>query len=437
DFTVAGRTHPAGSYVVKTNQAFRPHVLDMFESQDHPNDFKFEGGPPNRPYDVAGWTLAFQMGIKFDRVLEAFDGPFERLPYGELQKPPAGRIAGRGAGFVISHRVNDSFVLANRLLKAGAEAYWLKSPVSEVAAFGTGALYVPDRGGARGIVEKAASELGLDVRAVASAPGGEKLRLAAPRIALWDRYGGSIPSGWTRWVLEQFEFPFDVIFPQQIDAGRLRDKYDVIVFVTGAIAAPGARGTSIARPKNLPAQYETWIGRLTPEKSVPALKEFLQAGGSVVTIGSSSSLAYHLGLPVKNALRERGVDGKERNLPDEKFYIPGSVLEAKLDPAEPVTWGMPERSYFYFERSPAFVLTGDTVNGTTKPIAWFDTDTPLRSGWAWGQKYLKDTTTVATAQVGKGRLYLMGSEVAFRGQTHGTFKLLFNALLLSAAKNEK
>ena len=70
-----GKTYPAGSFVVKTAQAFRPHVMDMFEPQDHPNDFLYPGGPPVPPYDSAGWTLAFQMGVQFDRVLDGFDGP--------------------------------------------------------------------------------------------------------------------------------------------------------------------------------------------------------------------------------------------------------------------------------------------------------------------------------------------------------------------------
>src|SRR5205823_2129744 len=75
-FTVAGKNYPAGSYVVKTAQAFRPHVLDMFEPQDHPNDIPYPGGPPTPPYDNAGWTLAFQMAVQFDRILDPFSGPF-------------------------------------------------------------------------------------------------------------------------------------------------------------------------------------------------------------------------------------------------------------------------------------------------------------------------------------------------------------------------
>jgi hypothetical protein len=236
--------------------------------------------------------------VKFERVLDAFDGPFERLPYGQLETPPPGKVEsanGAIAGFLASHRVNDTTILANRLLKAGAEAYWLKSPPARATEFGPGALYVPNRPGARRILEQAAKQLGLDLRAVAARPAPADLITLQPiRIALWDRFGGSMPSGWTRWLFEQFEFPFDVIYSSQIDAGKLREKYDAIVFVGGSIPAPGVRPPPLLRPRNLPPQYESWIGRITPDKSLPPLKEFLHAGGTIIAIGSATNLAYHL-----------------------------------------------------------------------------------------------------------------------------------------------
>ncbi|MBL9201752.1 MAG: hypothetical protein JNL39_14675, partial [Opitutaceae bacterium] len=158
-FTVAGKKYPAGSYVVKTAQAFRPHVLDMFEPQDHPNDFRYEGGPPNRPYDVAGYTLAYQMGVKFDRVLEAFDGPFERLPWGQLQTPPAKPVPAASAGWVFSRAENNSFILANRLLKAGVDLS---------TSTRNGDFFVP--ASARAALEKAGAGLGVTLRAAAAAP---------------------------------------------------------------------------------------------------------------------------------------------------------------------------------------------------------------------------------------------------------------------------
>src|SRR5690606_15411685 len=114
---VGKQGYPAGSYVVKTAQAFRPHVLDMFEPQDHPNDFQYPGGPPVRPYDAAGWTLAYQMGVKFDRILDTFNGPFQAIPYGELQHPKGTlEVVNPIAGYLLSPQVNDSFTAVNDLL---------------------------------------------------------------------------------------------------------------------------------------------------------------------------------------------------------------------------------------------------------------------------------------------------------------------------------
>jgi len=444
DFTVAGKNYRTGSYVVKTAQAFRPFVLDAFEPQDHPNDFQYEGGPPVAPYDSAGWTVAYQMGVQFDRVLEAFDGPFIRVPYGELQHPSGGRVADGAGGWLVSHHANDSFILVNRLLKAGAEVYWLKTPPAGHPGLGAGTLYVPASDLARPIVARAAAELGLDATAVTAKPAGGALKLAPMRIALWDKYGGSIPSGWTRWLLEQFEFPFEVVHPQQIDAGDLRAKYDVIIFPTGAIPLPRAMAaptppadeppTPVPAGDDLPAAYRGWTGSITGEKSVPALKQFLSDGGTILAIGTSTNLVYHLDLPVRNALVEMGPDGRERRLPREKFYVPGSILRARVDAAAPLAWGMDSAADVYFDASPVFQLTPEAAARGVKPVAWFAGAAPLRSGWAWGQSYLANGIAALEAPVGAGRLYLLGPEVAFRAGTHGTFKLLFNGLSLSTAQ---
>ena len=122
DFTVQGKKYPAGSFVVQTAQAFRPHVIDMFEPQDHPDNIPpYEGARPTPPYDSAGWTFAYQMGIQFDRILEGVTGPFERVNAWNLPSPK-GRIPaapGKPAALVTSPAQNDTFVLANRLLAAG------------------------------------------------------------------------------------------------------------------------------------------------------------------------------------------------------------------------------------------------------------------------------------------------------------------------------
>jgi hypothetical protein len=288
------------------------------------------------------------------------------------------------------------------------------------------------------MLQQLATELGVDFQGVRTPPSGGALRVQPIRIGLWDRYGGSMPSGWTRWLLERFEFPFELVYAQGLDAGNLARKLDVLVFPDEAISPPstgnagqgGGEGFG-GQPdaQSIPAEFRGWLGRVTAEKTVPQLRQFLQDGGTVVTIGSSVSLAQHLGLPVDNQL----VDENGRALPGTKYYIPGSVLQVAVNNARPVAYGMTERADVFFDNSPVLKLRPDAERLGVRPVAWFASAAPLRSGWAWGQEYLKDGVAVAEADVGRGKLYLFGPEILFRGQPHGTFKFFFNSLYLAKA----
>jgi len=444
-FPVNGKTYPAGSYVIKTAQAFRPHVLDMFEPQDHPNDFRYPGGPPIPPYDITGWTLAMQMGVQFDRIRDGFDGPFTRIT--GLLPPPAAGVTGASspAGYLISHRINNSFTLINRLLKANADVYWMKKEESaDGQDLGTGAIWVPASAAARPVLEKGAHDLGVPVHAVAKAPSGEALKLKPIRIGLYDSYGGNMPAGWTRWLFEQYEFPFQIVYPTTLDAGDLKSKFDVIVFTDGEIRRGGAGGGRGgggggrgfgANPENVPEEYRASIGRFSDDRTFPQLQKFVESGGSVVTVGSSTSVADLFGIPVKNFLTEMGPDGRERALPREKFYIPGSLLKVNIDNRNPLAYGMPEQVDVFFDSSPVFRMEPTAQVKHTSAVGWFSGSTVLDSGWAWGQQYLDGGTAVAEAAVGEGRVVLLGPEVNFRDQPHGTYKLLFNGLYYGNAKS--
>jgi hypothetical protein len=429
NFKVGDKEYEAGSYVVKTNQAFRPHVIDMFEPQDHPNDFQYPGGPPVRPYDAAGWTPAYTMGLEFDRILEPFDGPFETIPYGEEQKHKGLFTKLTGAvGYTFSTKENASYILINDLLKDGIE-------VEKNSEY----FYVAASDKSVSILENAAAKHGLKITGVEQKLNMGAVGLKPSRIALWDMYGGSMPSGWTRWIFEQYHFPFTVVFAKELDAGNLKSKYDVILFVGGAIPAYRAETGSNAMggyegrepsEKEIPEMYHAQLGRITAAKSIPALKEFAEAGGTIITVGSSANLAYHFKLPVRNALVEM-VNGKERPLPGEKFYIPGSVMQVAVNNEHKENWGMKPTADVYFSASPVFnLLPNATATGEVTPLAWYATDKTLRSGWAYGQSYLQQTVAAFEAKVGKGKLMVYGPEITFRGQTHSTYKMLFNQLYL-------
>lgn len=430
DFEVGGTRYPAGSYVVKANQAFRPHVLDMFEKQQHPNDFAYPGAPPTAPYDNTGWTLAWQMGVEFDRILDGFDGPFQLIPE-VLDSPPAGVVAGAAdaRGYVVDH-VNDAFVAVNRVLAAGDRAWWY---TDEIAAggrtFPAGAFYLETD---RDVVERLAREKGLSFVGVTQRPGGNAMQLEPVKIALWDEYGGSMPSGWTRMILEDFEFDFDVLYAPDFDGGDL-DTYDVLVFEDGAIPGAGGGGGEGFRgrgpdPATVPEEYRRRMGSVTAERTVPRILDFVREGGAAIAIGSSASLAYHAGLPVDDHLVEDG-----RPLTREQYFTPGSVLDMKVEHASPLTHGLGERANVLFSHSPTFSLRAGAESQGVRRIGWFDSATPLRSGWAWGERYLENGVGAIEADYGEGKIFLFGPKITFRAQPHGTFGFLFNGIYYGAA----
>lgn len=438
-FQANGKTYPANTYIVRTAQAALPFVLDMFEPQDHPNDLKYPGGPPIPPYDIAGWTLVYQMGLECDRSLEDVNGSLVRLKQ-EVQAPVVSSISGPAdpAGYLISHRINDSFILINRLLKSQVEVFWLKSAISANGEdLGTGALWVPGSPAARSVLERGAKELGIKVYAVGSIPTGEAMKLKPIRVGLYDQYGGLIPSGWTRWLLESFEFPVEIVRPQALDAGDLNAKYDVLIFTDGAahFASSSGRGRSSMQPSAdvIPEQYRSWLGSITREKTIPQLKKFVEAGGSIVTIGSGTSIAALLGVPVTSALVEMGPNGKLRALPQEKFYVPGSILRMEVNTADPLAYGLPAQVNVDFDSSPAFRIAPGSNDASASVVGWYSGPQLLRSGWAWGQQYLDGATAILDDSIGAGKVFVFGPEIAFRGQAHGTYKFLFNSLYLGSA----
>ncbi len=424
-FSANGKQFPAGSWVVMTGQAFRGHVLDMFEPQDHPNDFRYPGGPPIAPYDNAGWTLAYQMDVKFERVLDGLTGPFEKVK--GITPMIAGTVAKGKTGYFINAEVNDAATVANRLAKVNVKATRVPTSFKDGATtWGAGTWFIPAGGQADAVVAKAARELGVNFAAANSKPGSAQ-PVQPLRIALVDRYGGNMPSGWTRLILEKFEYPYTTIYPQEIDAGNLKAKYDVLVFTDGMFtdrAGPGAGFGGSPDTTLIPAELRRQIGRVSPDKSVPAIKAFIEAGGRVVAIGSSIGLGKAMGLPIDNYM----ADANGRAYPGEKYYIPGSLLEVKLDTSATIATGMNPRPIVMFDASPVMKLGPDAAAKGVRPLATFDSKNSLRSGWAWGQELLEGGTAMAEATIGKGTLWMFGPEILFRSQPHGTYKLFLNAL---------
>ncbi|MFN2446189.1 MAG: peptidase, partial [Vicinamibacterales bacterium] len=259
---------------------------------------------------------------------------------------------------------------------------------------------------------------------------------------LWDRYGGSMPSGWVRWLLEQYEFDFKLIYPQELNAGDLKSKFDVLLFPDGGIPEENSRESQMAalfgnrgpRAEDIPEEFRAWLGNVTPKETFPQLKRFAEEGGVLVAFGGSAVLGHALGLPVSDHLVEMQPNGEERRLAQTKFYIPGSILRIAVDNTNPVAYGFEQHVDVMYDNSPVLQLAPNASMAGVKAVAWFDSKTPLRSGWAWGQHYLEGGTAVAEASLGKGKVFLFGPEITFRAQPHGTFKFLFNSIYYGTAQ---
>jgi hypothetical protein len=409
-FTAGGRQYPAGTYVIGP-QAFRPYVIDLMEPKTFPERRLYPGGPPDPPYDMTGYELGFQMGVKADRVTEAFP-----LPSTIVDVVPAapGGVEGAGAvGFALSPNLNLGVKAINRLLKAGANVSW------------AGDHTVIVQGVSRDVVQRHGQELGVTFRALDALPAGLRA-VRAPRIGLYKSWLANMDEGWTRWLLEQYEFTFKNLSNDEI-RGDL-SQFDVILFADETedeILNGHAPGT-------VPEPYVGGIG----VEGAANLRRFVERGGWVVAWDHAADFAIRsLGLPLRNTVKE--------TRPAE-FFIPGSLVRVDVEPAHPLAAGVAMKpdndAIAMFANSQAFTIVPPAAEG--KQRAARDVDAYVRysrtansilvSGWQLGaSRFIVGRVAAARVPVGKGSAVVMGFRPHWRGQPHNTFKLFFNPLFAS------
>lgn len=412
-FTADDVVYPAGTYVLLMSQPFRAYVKDMLEPQTYPAAALANSS--YSPYDITGWSLGMQMGVETVFVRNPFEARLKRL---NRIKLPSGSLSGHGHDYVISHEPNNSIRAVNRLLKLGYDVTWVSHPLSlGRRQYGPGAIVVRGGNDLRPVMTRITEELGIDAVAE-DLPELEGLRIQSPRTALYQPWGGNMDEGWTRWLLEQNEFPFVTAHPEDIRAGALDNKFDVIIF-------PDMSSSEIIyglTQKNMPEEFRGGI----EEPGVRALQHFINQGGTLITLGRSSLLAVEkFGAPYRDALR---------GLNRETFLCPGSILRISVDNTHPIGYGMPEEASGYFINSIALEPTAPESAAGDSVLVRYPSADILRSGWLHGESYLHGKIGAVEVKLGKGRMILMPLRVQHRAQSHGTFKLLFNSILTSAAK---
>ncbi|KPK78075.1 MAG: hypothetical protein AMJ79_01165 [Phycisphaerae bacterium SM23_30] len=410
-FSADGRRFEAGSAVIYMNQPYYSFAKTLLERQVYPEFTQYPGGPLMRPYDYVAHTLPLLMGVDVVWINNPFEANTRLMQMPEIN-PPTISTGPAPHGFIISHDTNAMFIIANRLLADGADVYWTSEPFDDGGKkYPAGTVIVFAQGNQADRLRKMAQELNIDLIArgrLARTLKGYKLNPV--NLAHYQSWSGNMSEGWTRWVLEQFEFNAETTHNEVITAGNLNRNFNTLLF-SNYSANEIMRG----RSGNTPPEYTGGIGA----EGVENIREFLQNGGTLITYGSSVDFAIgELGLKVTNTLRQAG-----------EIVAPGSLLRTTNDTNHPIAYGMERDGNLFYRNAAIFDVQDGTVISR-----YPNTNDLLLSGWLEGGENLRNKINLVEVPYGQGRVVLIGFDPVYRAQAQANFKFLFNAMFYGAAR---
>ena len=407
-FTQDGTRYPAGTFVVPFNQVFARYAKDLLEKQTYPEVRRSPGAPAEAPYDVSAWSLGMQFGVKTEFARTSLP---ESIALQKLNSTPKFVLhtatAGTGS-WRFAYNGALSAMLVNRLLNGGAKV----------------TLTRPEGGAAPWVIAQARPELwnkaveGFDVRSDAPPPAKTPVlatTINKPRIAIYQSYDPSMDEGWTRWVLDHYEFDYTVLHNKDVKAGGLRKKFDVVLL-------PDQRANLILDGLNYKTILEEYRGGIG-EQGWESLYQFVNEGGTLVALGEATNLLVEK-MPL-------GVKDLKRTLTRDQHFAPGTIVNLQVDPASPIGRGVAPDTFGYYINSPFFQLTEGFASQKVSVAARYPNTKVNASGWLRGEDLMYGRAAVVTIE-NPGKIVLFGIRPQHRAQTHATFGMLFNALYWSA-----
>lgn len=417
-FLADGLRWEAGDRVVLLNQPNGPFARATLEPHRYPDMRLYQGGPPRPPYDVTAHTLPLLMGVKAVQVKKPFEADLK--PWGAISSSPLEEEdprapassgpeevgGGKHVRYLLGAEENASARVVNTLLDTGAKVErLLKAAEVDGRTWPVGTYAVTTANGPAPLPPRA-----VPLHHVHITPTSPPLR--APRVGLYQSFMPNPEVGWTRLVLEQYGFHYELLTNDAVKKGKLAEQFDAVILPHQA-PRQMERGHG---PGSYPHEYAGGLG----VQGAQALYEFVKQGGTLAAWdGSAEYVNEHLELGVVNALAD---------VPRADFYAPGSLLEVRLDTAHPLAFGMPETCAVMFLDSPAFEPAG------VEAVATYGDGDPLLSGWLIGPERLRGKAALVVRDVGQGHAVLFGFRPIFRAQARGTYRLVFNALYWSVAR---
>jgi len=428
---LSGKVYQEGAVVVPLAQPIRPFIKEVMEAQRFPVRHYTPGGEIIKPYDITSWSLPLHRGVNSDEIKERSAELEEHISrigedYFQVLKPvePIESVL-----FSVNH--NASYRAAFHAAKLGLKVERLSDDLAtKGSVFPKGSFLVTGNGES---LNKILTETMIESYFNPDMSGLGRTRFNVPRIALVETYFHDMDAGWTRFVLDSYHISYKVVRPGKFKETDFVKNYDVIVF-------PGARKSVLMQGKyeskgiyyvsSYPPEFTKGIGKDGMEK----LMSFLDEGGIIVAWGRSTDL-FMGPLEIK-----RGKDKKEdfqlpvRNIAEdlkkEKLYCPGSLVKVQLLDDHPLTLGLPDEIGVFFRGRPVFSTSIPNFDMDRRVIGKFPENEILMSGYCENVEKLGNRTVMAWLKKGKGQLVFMGFNPQFRASTQGSYKLLFNALLL-------
>jgi hypothetical protein len=410
DFEHEGRMYPRGSYVVSMAQPKRGLIRWLLGQTYYPDNSytRTRDGDPIRPYDMSTDNIAEFMGVRVEPVGSAVVAAMTVVT---RDIDASGTVSTGTFGYVLDGRLNDSFEAANRLFVTGAA-------VSRVRQDGAGMRagdFVVSATADIEAVREIAEETGVNFNALNSDPSGSTYPLSAQRIGIYQRYyGGNIDEGWTRWLLEDFAFDYTSIMDDEILTGSLHERWDVIILPADSRRMMVEGGGS----DGVPPDYRSGFG----EEGAQALSDFVENGGTLVTFAQAGDLVLEdFDVPVRNA-----IDG----LSSDDFWSPGSTLHIEVENTDPLAFGMPSDALAIFlAGGQVYETIAGAESANVTRLATYPARDIMQSGWLLGEESIASRAAVVAVEKGQGTILMLGFRAQHRAQTHGTYKLLFNALM--------
>ena len=402
------------TFLLPTSQPYGRFLDEMLGIQRYPEVHLAPNSGILEPYDVAAWSLPLMMGVKVEKTkLSPADQQSTKVI--KTAAWPESGLTGKGGYYSIADHQNNAFALVNAMQKAGAQVF-----LQNAAGQQPQLIFA-----AHPQLAANAEKLHLALSAMSDLPKGA-VPLKAVRVALYKPFVASMDEGWTRFILEQYGFNIKNVENKQVRAGNLNAAFDVIILPdTSRDIIVDGRTSREGYSEELPPEYTGGIGK----EGVRALKDFVDKGGTLITLAHSSELIFgeDFNLPVRNAVQSATGRGAASTA---EFNVPGSLLRVYVDTQNPVGYGMPKEIAAFVDAPLAFQTSVPDPDTQRSVIAWYPDDAKdiLISGYAHGAERLERKAAAVSFTRGKGKIVMFGFRVQHRAQTEGTFQMLFNAI---------